>query len=88
MTKQLIKGMLMVITPCEGIRIPESKKILLAEPGIVGFGIQNTAQGIQNPANDWIQNPSSADKDWKPVAGIRSLGLWNPEYSSRNPESH
>ena len=44
--------MLMVITPCERIRIPESKKMLLVESGILGFGIQNTAQGIQNPTND------------------------------------
>ena len=28
--------------------IPESKKFLLVESGILGFGIRNTAQGIRN----------------------------------------
>ena len=26
---------------------------MLVEYGILGFGIRNTAQGIQNPTNDW-----------------------------------
>ena len=39
--------------PCKGIRIPESRKFLLVESGILGFGIQNTAQGIRNPTNVW-----------------------------------
>ena len=53
--------------PCKVIRIPESEKFLLVESGmgeilivesrILGFGIRNTAYGIQNPANDW--NPES-----------------------------
>ena len=41
----------------KGIRIAESGKFLLVESGILGFGIRNTAQGIQNPAKDW--NPES-----------------------------
>ena len=28
-------------------------KILLVESRILGFEIQNTAQGIRNPTNDW-----------------------------------
>ena len=28
-------------------------KVLVVESGIVGFGIQNAAQGIQDPAYDW-----------------------------------
>ena len=50
-------------TPHKGIWIPESVqclllkskflKIVLVEYGILGFGIQNTAQGIRNPTNDW-----------------------------------
>ena len=28
-------------------------KLWVVESGIVGFGIQNAAQGIQNPAYDW-----------------------------------
>ena len=42
---------------------------LLVESGILGFGIQNTAQGIRNPT-----------KDWNPVAGIR-----NPRHGIQNP---
>ena len=47
---------------CNGIRIPESKKVLLVgsriwqnflvESQILGFGIRNTAQGIRNPTNN------------------------------------
>ena len=44
---------LVLVAPCKGIRIPESGKILLMESEILGFGIQNTAQGIRNPTNDW-----------------------------------
>ena len=47
---------------------PGSEKVLLqvgsgihhifaVESGILGFGIQNTAQGIRNPSNVW--NPES-----------------------------
>ena len=31
---------------------PKSGKILLAESGIIGFGIRNTAQKIRNPTNN------------------------------------
>ena len=43
------------IAPCKGIQIPV--KILPVESGILGFGIRNTAQVIQNSPNDW--NPES-----------------------------
>ena len=59
---------------CKGIRIPECKKFLLVESGILGFGIWNTAQGIRNPI--------SIDKDWNPV-----IGIWNPRCGTQNPES-
>ena len=36
--------------PCKVIRIPESRKFLLVESGILGSGIQNPAFGIQDPA--------------------------------------
>ena len=39
---------------------------MLLNSGILGFGIRNSAQGIQNPLNDWIRNP---------VVGIRSPEL-------------
>ena len=56
-----------LFVPCKGFWIPNSgkflpvesgiHKLLVVKSGIVGFGIQNAAQGIQNPANDW--NPES-----------------------------
>ena len=45
------------ITPCKVIWIPESRKFLLVESGILGSGIQNPAFGIQDPAKKGIQNP-------------------------------
>ena len=57
----------MDLSPCKGIRSPESEKflpgnaeygkILLMESGILGFGIRNTAQRIWNLTKDW--NPES-----------------------------
>ena len=44
-------------TLCKGVRVPESGKFWLVESGILGFGIQNTAQGIRNPTEEW--NPES-----------------------------
>ena len=43
---------------------------------ILGFGIQNHAQGIRNPPNE-IQNPSSAEKE----SGIQCLesGIYGME---------
>ena len=35
--------------------VTEYAKFLLVESGILGFGIQKTAQGIRNPSNDWNQ---------------------------------
>ena len=53
-----------VMNPDSGIRA-----IFVVESGILGFGIQNTAQRIRNPT-----------KDWNPVAGIR-----NPRHGIQNP---
>ena len=36
---------------------PESRKILLLESEMLGFGIRNTGQGVRSPSNDW--NPES-----------------------------
>ena len=33
-------------------------EILLVEPGVLGFGIPNSAQEIWNPANDWLAQVS------------------------------
>ena len=50
---------------------PESRKFLLVQSGILGFGIRNTSQGIWNPTKDW--NPESKFH-WQtirnPVPGI------------------
>ena len=58
------------ITPCKGIRIPESVKFFLVESGILGFGIQNTAQGIRNHTKDL--NQESTKKDSNQLPGIRN----------------
>ena len=59
---------------------PESEKIVPAESGIFrGFGVRNAAQGIRNPLTIEIQSPTSTDKDWNPVPGIRNPREWNPE---------
>ena len=62
------------------IRIPESKKFLLVESGILGFWIRNTAQGIRNPTNNW--NPESKFH-WQRLES----STWNPESTEWNPES-
>ena len=56
------------LAPCKGIRIAESRKSLLVESGILGFGIRNLDWGIRNPANGRIRNPASTDKE----SGIHS----------------
>ena len=38
----------------------------------LGFGNPSTGQGIRNPTKGGIQNPSSTQKDWNPVPGIRN----------------
>ena len=38
------------LTPCNGIG--NLAKILFVESGILGFGVQNTSQGIRTPTND------------------------------------
>ena len=59
--------------PCQGIRIPKSGKLWILE-----FRIQLKESGI--PLTIEFQNPSSNDKDWNPVPGIR-----NPRRRIRNP---
>ena len=61
------------IAPCKGIQIPESVKFFLVESGILGFGTQNTAQGIRNPNKEWNLE---FKLQWKIL-----------ESSTRNPES-
>ena len=60
-----------LVSPCMAIRIPESKKFLLAESKILGFEIWNTVQRIRNPTNNWNLQSST----------------WNPEFMAWNPES-
>ena len=42
----------------------ESGKFAFVESGILGFGIQNKAQGIRIPLMTEIPNPSSTDKEF------------------------
>ena len=56
----------MKFVPWKGIEIPESAKFLPMKCGILGFGIQSTAQEIG------IWNPGASDKE----PGIHS---WNLE---------
>ena len=63
----MLRLFLRKVAQCKGIWIPESSKFLLVEfgilekfaveSGVLGFGIRNTAQEIQNATNDW--NPES-----------------------------
>ena len=84
---------------CKIIWIPDSRKLLLLESKILGFGIRNTAQGIRNPTDDWNPESSSTDKDpesstWE--SGIPlTIGIQNPCSTNKdwnpvsgNPESH
>ena len=61
-----------VVAQCKGIGIPESGKIMLEYPKswALEFGIQLSASEI--PLTIGIQNPSSIDRDWNPVPGIRN----------------
>ena len=49
----------------------------LWHPESLALESRDTTQGIRNPANNniGIQNPSSTDKDWNPVPGIRNPQL-------------
>ena len=75
---------------CEVARIPESGKLLLVEyeirkissllveSGILGFGIRNSSQGIQSPANDLLtRNPKTSIGPWigNPQGGIKNPRL-------------
>ena len=69
---------------CKIIWIPESRvsrTFLLVESKILGFGIQNSAPGIWNPANDW--NPES-NFHWQGI-GIQHLepGIQSEEFRIR-----
>ena len=77
-----IQGPVLNLTLCKrGIWFLESGKFLLVEFGILGFRIQNTAQ--ESGIALGIQNPSSTDKRWNRVPGIRNpwRGFQNPRLS-------
>ena len=63
-----------LFSSCKEIWIPGSSGIfVLVESGILVFGIRNTAQGIQNPTNDWN---SESKSHWQ---GLK-FSISNPEY--------
>ena len=68
------------IAPCKGIRIPESVKFFLVESGNLGFGTQNTAQGIRNPNKEW-------NLEFKFQWKILESSTWNPESMEWDSES-
>jgi len=45
----------------------------------MGFGIQNSAQGIHNPASDWNLDPISTDEESR-IQGLQ-FGIHNPRLS-------
>ena len=72
-----------VAAQCKGIGIPESGKIMLENPEswALESGIQLNESEI--PRTIGIQIPSSTDRDWNPVPGIRNprCGMENPRLS-------
>ena len=68
------------IAPCEAIRIPGSKNVLLLECGILGVEIQNPTLGIQNPA----RNEFGIDS-LKSISGIHAVRIRNPAPGFWNP---
>ena len=64
-------------------RLESRIQVLLTNTGIQYLsGIRNPQRGMQNPRLSRIPNPGG----YFPY-GIRNPDFWNPEYSSRNPES-
>ena len=61
----------LLLALCKGIGIPESEKFLLVESRILGFGIRNTVQRIQNPSPTNTEDKSS-------TLNLESTA-WNPE---------
>ena len=64
------------VVPCKGIRILESRKFLIVESGILGFGILNTAQGIRN--STLIRLESGVQVQLIKNHGTET-STWNPE---------
>ena len=62
---------------------PDSGKNFLPEFGILGFEIQNAAQGSRIPRTINTWNPESTDKDWNSVPGFRNprRGIQSPRLS-------
>ena len=78
------------LAPCKGIRIPESTNFSLLKSRILGFRIRNPALGIQNPTEKKKKElaEKKKKKNGSPAfLGIRNPLSWNPESSTRNPES-
>jgi len=67
------------VAQCKEIRIRKSRKILLAETGILDFGIRNTAQGIQNPTSDWNLESHFHLQKLESSTWNSESTLWNPE---------
>ena len=56
---------------------------MFVESGILGFGMRNIAQGIQNSTNDW----NSGVPESKFHREKQESSSWNREFKVWNPES-
>ena len=63
------------------MRIPECEKFMHVESGLLGFGIQNTAEVLRIPDNNW--NPES--KFHLKLIRNPVLGVPSPERRIQNP---
>ena len=72
-----------LFTPCKVIQILEYNKFLLVESRVMGFGIPDSALGVQKPANNW--NPESKFH-WQGNSESSSLNVksmaWNSEFKT------
>ena len=50
-----------LLAPCKVIWITESRKFLILESGILGFGISNSAQEIWNPDSNYPESKTVLD---------------------------
>ena len=82
------------LAPCKRIRTLESgqrllvesviREIWVVESRILGIGMQNTAQGIRSPTNDWnLESKFPYQRIQNPVPGIQNprRGIQNPRLS-------
>ena len=60
-------------------------ELLDLEPGILGFEIRNSDQGIRNRDNDWLLNSSFNHKEYGDPS-FKDKGIRNPKAGILNPQ--